>query len=70
MKHAETYTCQLNSSLTPAEDSVRLLVGTKIDYDNHLCFSVNNGELHTISVFLSPKQAKKLRKQLKKVLKT
>ena len=69
MKHAETYNCQISSRLTSKEDSNHLLVGTKIDYDNHIHFSIKNERLN-YTVFLSPKQANKLRKQLKKVLKT
>ena len=66
MKDKRTYVCRDSHT----DDSNKLHVSTEIDYDDHLFLSIDDGGLHVISVFLSPKQVKKLRKQLKKALKT
>ena len=63
MKDKITYACQYSGG------SFCLKVGPKLDYNSYLLLEIENWHSYH-SVFLSPKQIKKLRKQLKKVLKT
>ena len=59
-----TYKCQADLS----EDVLK--VASTFDEDHHLYFQSSDKWAYPISVYLSRKQVKKLRKQLKKALET